>query len=116
MYILDPLKSIKFHLLLIAEIIYMVQHDRQHHQWLNVRVGEVFLKKEKNLSGMTTYLNFLMALFQSAAHKLGRQPELMKVNTYMMFHQCIANLTCCFFIYSDVYMKIVTLVITTYIL
>jgi len=47
MYILDPLKSIKFHLLLIAEIIYMVQHDRQHHQWLNVWVGEVFLKKEK---------------------------------------------------------------------
>lgn len=39
-----------------------------------------------------------MALFHSAAHKLPKQPELMKVNTYMMFHQHIVNLTCCFFV------------------
>lgn len=63
---------------------------------------------------MTTQLNSLMALFQSAAHKLARQPELMKVNTYMMFHQHIVNLTCYFFfffffssVYLDAHIKLV---------
>lgn len=107
MYILDPLKSIKFPLFLIAQIIYMVQHDRQHLQWLNVRVvvlGFFYL------SGMTTYLNSLVALFHSTAHKLAWHPELMKVNTYLMLHQRIVSLTCCFFFkYSDGHMKLVIL-------
>lgn len=107
MYILDPSKSIKFPLFLVAQIIYMVQHDRQHLQWLNAKVvvlGFFYL------SGMTTYLNSLMALFHSAAHKLARHPELMKVNTYLMLHRCTVSLTCCFFfIYSDAHMKLVIL-------
>jgi len=105
MYVLDPLKSMKFPLFFIAQIIYKVQHDRQHLQGLNMRVVVVGFFY---LSGMTTYLNTLMALFCSAAHKLAWHSELMKVNTHLILHQCVISLTFCFFSkYSDAHMKLV---------
>lgn len=60
-------------------------------------------------SGMTTYLNSLMALFHSAAYKLDWHPELVKVNTYLMLHQCTVSLTTFFFKHSDAHMKLFTL-------